>query len=254
MSQVIQHKNNNLNREIAIKSNLSEFNEILKAEEVCLSKLNSIYENRNNNLSCCSFVITIYENNEICDIRLLYENNMINNDIISNNHVKQMKPYYDNYCNKKEYTYLIYNNITISDYNNCIKYNELKSEDTMSYLDYKNKETIPIIKRVLQLNGFINHFNIPSASTHIMSQSISTQGSFLHSEVGTSCSPLLSLIFVRVCNTICNSHHNSSSGRNSIPLFCIRDCQQFSKYACLRGCRKYGCKVDLYTCMELMCQ
>ncbi|KAK6590903.1 hypothetical protein RS030_111852 [Cryptosporidium xiaoi] len=251
---IIHPKSNNLNRELISKQSLFELNEILEAEQNCLNKLNNNDENKYNNLSCCSYVIAIYENKEICNKRLLYENSILNKDQVQNHRILEMRAYYNNFCNNRDYISLIYNNITTNDYNNCIKYNELKAEKTIDYLYYQDEEVLTIKNRILQLNGFLNHFRIPSASTHIMSQSISTQGSFLNQEIGPSCSPLFSLIFVRVCNTICNSHHNSSSGRNSIPLFCIRECQQFSKYACLRGCRKYGCKVDLYTCMELMCQ
>lgn len=226
-------------------------NNTVSAEEICSNKWKHI----NKRKSCCSSIVSIFETQKICNERLLFE--ISNKDKeIKNKELIEALNYYDLFCNNTDYMELVSNNITTEDIYNCMNFN-IKTNSTLE--SKNNNDSTNNSKdereRNLQLSGWMNEFRLPVGSgPNLLAQSISTEGSFLLASGGPNCSPLLSLVFVRVCNSICNSHHDSSSGISSIPLFCMRDCRPFSKIACLRGCRKFGCSVDLYTCMELMCE
>ncbi|KAF7458017.1 hypothetical protein HWI79_1583 [Cryptosporidium felis] len=242
--------------------NSSKLGRIQNAEIICRSKLGDADRYPN----CCSSIVSIFETEKLCDTKFELDKPFPGNNKELERELSEIKIYYDRNCNENEYNLMISRNITTEDVYNCMRFNELKSRSlhsgnlvqssSMDELNFteNNNETVEN-QRVLQLSGWMNHFGLPSVSGNtILSQSINTEGSFMHSNTGRNCSPLLTLIFVRVCNSICNAHHDSSSGRSSIPIFCLRDCQPFAKFACLRGCRKFGCSVDIYTCMELMCQ
>ncbi|KAJ1608431.1 hypothetical protein OJ253_1925 [Cryptosporidium canis] len=228
-------------------SSLSE-----STESTCSRKLQRKYQN------CCSFIVSAYEIEQICNRRHQEEKSLNESSAEVERELSEIRHYYDYHCNDTDYKLLIANNITLDDIYNCMRYNGMVTNNlslNLEKIKLDGKEPTIEEQRALQLTSWMNHFGLPSISSNtILSQSRFTEGSFLHTGGGQNCSPLLTLIFVRVCNSICNSHNDSSSGRSSIPIFCLRDCQPFAKFACLRGCRTFGCSVDIYTCMELMCQ
>lgn len=236
-----------------------KFSRILSAELTCSRKL----QNKDKYPNCCSSVVSIFEIEKMCNHQLKIEERFLNESSPEiERELLEIKQYYDYHCNDTEYQFLLSRNITLDDIYNCMRYNGIITRDssnnsTQSLEDIQPEsgESTAEQQRALQLYSWMNHFNIPKiSSSTILSQSRYSEGAFLHTGTGQNCSPLLTLIFVRVCNSICNSNHDSSSGRSSIPMFCLRDCQPFAKFACLRGCRTFGCSVDIYTCMELMCQ
>ncbi|QOY42925.1 Uncharacterized protein cpbgf_2003050 [Cryptosporidium parvum] len=237
--------------------NSSKFNNILSAETTCSRKL----QNKDKYPNCCSSIVSIFETERICNQKPQIDKSLNESNGEIARELSEIKQYYDYHCNNTEYQLLVSKNITSDDVYNCMRYNELTTRSTNSTLQeldgikLKDSESIVDNQRALQITGWMNSFGLPAiSSTTMLSQSRFTEGSFMHSSGGQNCSPLLTLIFVRVCNSICNANNDSSSGRASIPIFCLRDCQPFAKFACLRGCRTFGCHVDIYTCMELMCQ
>ncbi|KAH8581678.1 uncharacterized protein ELE39_001808 [Cryptosporidium sp. chipmunk genotype I] len=237
--------------------NSTKFNNIFSAETTCSRKL----QNKEKYPNCCSSIVLIFETERICNHKTEVNKPLNESNAEVERGLSEVKQYYDYHCKNTDYQFLISKNITLDDVYNCMRYNELTTRnpnDSSQELDgvkLKNNESTIENQRALQIGGWMNSFGLPSiSSTTLLSQSRFTEGSFMHSNAGQNCSPLLTLIFVRVCNSICNANNDSSSGRASIPIFCLRDCQPFAKFACLRGCRTFGCSVDIYTCMELMCQ
>ncbi|KAK9174056.1 hypothetical protein CmeUKMEL1_17135 [Cryptosporidium meleagridis] len=237
--------------------NSSKFNNILSAETTCSRKL----QNKDKYPNCCSSIVSIFETEGICNQKPQIDKSLNEGyeEIVRD--LSEIEQYYDHHCSNTGYQLLVSKNITSDDVFDCMRYNELTTRSTNSTsqeldeINLKDNESIVDNQRALQISGWMNNFGLPAiSSTTLLSQSRLTQGSFMHSNGGQNCSPLLTLIFVRVCNSICNANNDSSSGRASIPIFCLRDCQPFAKFACLRGCRTFGCNVDIYTCMELMCQ
>ncbi|OII71876.1 uncharacterized protein cubi_00684 [Cryptosporidium ubiquitum] len=237
--------------------NSLKFNKILSAESTCSRKL----QNKIKYPNCCSSIVTIFETEKICNYKMDLDKPLKENNIEIERELSEIKQYYDYHCNNSEYQFLVSKNITVDDIYNCVEYNGLVTRapnnvtQDLDDIKLEGNESAIDTQRALQLNGWMNSFGLPRISSNtLLSQSRFTEGSFMGSNSGQNCSPLLSLIFVRVCNSICNANNDSSSGRSSIPIFCLRDCQPFAKFACLRGCRTFGCNVDIYTCMELMCQ
>ncbi|KAJ1608430.1 hypothetical protein OJ253_1924 [Cryptosporidium canis] len=67
------------------------------------------------------------------------------------------------------------------------------------------------------------------------------------------CALTLSMYFIKTCGRACNVNRPPVAGVSSIPVSCMSQCSQYSKDFCVAGCRRYGCSVEYYDCMDLLC-
>ncbi|KAK9174055.1 hypothetical protein cmbei_2003040 [Cryptosporidium meleagridis] len=67
------------------------------------------------------------------------------------------------------------------------------------------------------------------------------------------CALTLSMYFIKTCGRACNVNRPIVAGVSSIPVACMSQCSQYSKDFCMVGCKRYGCSVEYYDCMNLLC-
>lgn len=67
------------------------------------------------------------------------------------------------------------------------------------------------------------------------------------------CALTLSMYFIKTCGGVCNVNRPPIAGVSSIPVSCMSQCSQYSKDFCIVGCKRYGCSVEYYDCMDLLC-
>lgn len=142
---------------------------------------------------------------------------------------------------------LAYNDDICSTAKNLKSLNNMKSELVISscvmLVEY---QLIHKKKRDLKLNfGFL-----PAPLSLISSES--TLGNYEFNSSG-QCALTLSMYFIKTCGRTCNVNRPPVAGVSSIPVSCMFQCSKYSKDFCMIGCRRYGCSIEYYDCMNLLC-
>ncbi|KAL7066201.1 hypothetical protein ACR3K2_33680, partial [Cryptosporidium serpentis] len=175
---------------------------------------------------CCNSIMTFIETEAICN-----STELINYDFSLQDHV-ELYNIQENYCKVVEK--IRKQNIELTDLiiAACIMVSEYEVL------------TLPARKLQFSMSPLTTPFSLTTAGA--------TLGNYMFGGPGP-CGLTLSLYFVRACATRCDTHSLIGIGRSSIPVSCIAQCEQFTEDACMRGCRRYGCSVPYYECMNMMC-
>ncbi|KAF7458016.1 hypothetical protein HWI79_1582 [Cryptosporidium felis] len=112
-----------------------------------------------------------------------------------------------------------------------------------------------MVVEYLQVHGHKRNlqFNVEFLPTPLsLISSGSTLGNYEFQGNGP-CALTLSMYFIRTCGRACNSNRPPVAGISNLPVACMEDCEQYSKDFCMVGCKRYGCSIQYYDCMNLLC-
>ncbi|KAH8740215.1 hypothetical protein FG386_001490 [Cryptosporidium ryanae] len=173
--------------------------------------------------SCCHSLISYIE------LRILCSNS---NKLNYNNETNEISKYNDRLCS----------NNRILNENNENSLNLLISSCAL-YVDYYESNNL---NRNLQFD--INFLPTPLS----LISSGNNIGDF-NFQGNSPCALTLSMYFIRTCGRECNINRPTIAGISNLPVACMAECVQLSKDFCISGCKRYGCSIGYYDCMNLLC-